>query len=164
MREAFKARQAVCLKLLFEHYRIDANDSSAAWKLAMALAEAHVPAFQVKRTIERGRERRAKKPLKLDAKGTKILFIYCYLKDVEAKRKLTPSESKLFNEAGAYVKGKPLRPRTVRDLNRQLLSALWAYFNNSANDFQIQFVEEVYPSMGGICSKLLSTAPADDGI
>ncbi len=163
-REAFKVWRSECTELLLKHYSIDVRSPSAGWELAMALAEDHVPAFQVKREILSG-GKQAKKPLKLDLVGTRFLFVYWYLKKMSERRALTQGEVVMLGESETYLKGKGLKPRTIRDLSQQMGEALTAFWTDNATDFQTQFVLEFLPSMGQVIRLLESHKPQDpDGI
>ena len=102
----FEEREAECRGLLCDHYGIDIGTSDAGWRLAMALARQHVPAFQLERAVDKQRERRAKKPTKLDVEGSLYLFLCDYLDNVSKMRALGAVEKSYLQKWGKEVKAR----------------------------------------------------------
>jgi hypothetical protein len=154
VKERFEERRAECLLLLCQHYDIEMTDSGAGWKLAMALAAQHVPAFQVECAIVKQRERRAKKPTKLDVEGSLYLFLWDYLENTAKERALNSAEKCYLEKWANEVKARKLAPRTISQLKKEMRGAHLAYWQCRDNDFQRQFVEEVEPVAVSIFERL----------
>jgi hypothetical protein len=140
------AHRERCWQLLAEKFGIDLRDPGGWHQMATALAQRHVPAFQIEHALKRARTRRAKKPIKLNHAGTACLVMWSQLEKVKRMRPLDEDETEALQivrgEVEARVKGK-----TIRALRKQLRDAMSAYWQGKETDFQRQYVEEVWPMM-----------------
>lgn len=141
------------LGLLFEHYGINGDGPDAWRKLAMGLAQTHVPAFQIECAVRKHYERRAKKGTKLDVPASVSFYLYEYLRDTSKERSLSPFEKNLKESLNKELKTH-IKDETRRGLKRKMLSAERDYWNGCANDFQRQFVEKVFPLVIDLFKKI----------
>ena len=153
---------------LFDHFNIEVKNRVGLWdqpenpwyRLSMALAREHVPAFQTNRALQEQGRRRAAKPCKLDAYGTACLYLAWYLEEKSEERPLTDTEMHFAKTWANELTQRKVRPRTIRDLRTQLLDAHDAYWAGQANDFQRQFVEQASDLIFDMFSELEEAQPA----
>jgi len=152
-REKFLKDHDRRLDLLFRHYNIDRKTPDAWRELAMALAHAHVPAFQIERAFREYHQGRAKKRIKLDVPGSMSFYLHEYLSETGEKRDLTPFEKNFKEILDTELKGL-IAYESRRGLRRQMISAEKDYWHGCANDFQRQFIEQVLPLIIDLFKKL----------
>ena len=134
-------------RLLVKHYGIAEDDPEAMFKLALALARAHVPAFQMDKALEMSRARRAKKPTKLGAAEIGLLHLVVEIEKINKLRPLDKEEAEGLQTAQQLLENTKLAKRTMRDLKKQLASAQSDYWNDEATDFQRKYMEIVLPAI-----------------
>jgi len=139
-----KKHRLDCLKALYRHFDIDMRTEGAEFKLAMALAQRHVPAFQI--VVD-------KKPRGRSTK-LKAIDTMRFLDEVDRQAKLMqrkygkqPSVRQLAKEVGRspFCRSKHLSAETVRDLLHQLRNAKSAFMAGKTTEFQRQYYEELMP-------------------
>jgi hypothetical protein len=148
-RESASAQYRRNVDLLFQHYEIDRMAPDAWQQLALELAARHVPAFQVEHALLAASKRRAKKPTKLDVRGTLCLYPSWPLHELRKKGPLCNILDALATKLNEEVKSTGLKDRTIRNLRQQMREAHSAYRRGDASDFQCQFVEKVFPRLIG---------------
>ena len=125
-----------------------------AWReIAMALAQTHVPAFQIEPAVRKYRKTKRTKPINLDVVGTAYFLIHDYLCEKEKEQPLTPFEKDLKESLDEELKAL-IANDSRRGLRRQMLSAWRDYWHGCANNFQRQFVEQVLPPTFDLFKKM----------